>query len=92
MAEARTNGTLAPDAARIAIVGPAYPLRGGNALFVAHLLDALRQDHDVYVVSYSRLYPKLLFPGKTQLNVSHDPVKTTPSRQLVDSIETLHSE
>lgn len=77
---------LAGEIARIAIVGPAYPLRGGNALFVAHLLDALRQDHDVYVVSYSRLYPKLLFPGKTQLNVSRDPVKTTPSRQLVDSI------
>jgi len=80
---------LAGEAARIAIVGPAYPLRGGNALFVAHLLDALRQDHDVYVVSYSRLYPKLLFPGKTQMNVSHDPVKTTPSRQLVDSINPV---
>ncbi len=80
---------LTGDAARIAIVGPAYPLRGGNALFVAHLLDALRQDHDVYVVSYSRLYPKLLFPGKTQMNVSHDPVKTTPSRQLVDSINPV---
>ena len=28
-------------------------------------LDALRQDHDAYVVSYSRLYPKLLFPNNT---------------------------
>ena len=80
---------LTREAARIAIVGPAYPLRGGNALFVAHLLDALRQDHDVYVISYSRLYPKLLFPGKTQINTSRDPVKTTPSRQLVDSINPI---
>jgi len=91
VAEAWTPQTrdLTGEGARIAIVGPAYPLRGGNALFVAHLLDALRQDHDVYVVSYSRLYPKLLFPGKTQMNVSHDPVKTTPSRQLVDSINPV---
>ncbi len=71
---------------RVAIVGPAYPLRGGNALFVAHLVDSLSSDHDVYVVSYSRLYPSLLFPGKTQMNLSRNPVKTTASRQHVDSI------
>jgi glycosyltransferase involved in cell wall biosynthesis len=72
--------------ARIAVVGPAYPLRGGNALFVAHLYDNLRLDHDAYVVSFRRLYPSLLFPGSTQMNVSHDPVKNTPSRQIIDSI------
>jgi glycosyltransferase involved in cell wall biosynthesis len=75
--------------ARIAIVGPAYPLRGGNALFVAHLYENLKRDHDAYVVSFKRLYPSLLFPGKTQLNLSHDPVKSTPSRQLIDSIDPL---
>ena len=72
--------------ARVAIVGPAYPLRGGNALFVAHLYESLRVDHETYVVSFTRLYPSLLFPGKTQLNVSRDPVKSTPSRQLLDSM------
>ncbi len=75
--------------ARIAIVGPAYPLRGGNALFVAHLVDSLSSDHDVYVVSYSRLYPSVLFPGKTQMNLSRDPVRTTASRQLIDSINPV---
>jgi glycosyltransferase involved in cell wall biosynthesis len=74
---------------RVAVVGPAYPLRGGNALFVAHLVDSLSSDHDVYVVSYSRLYPSLLFPGKTQMNLSRDPVKTTASRQLIDSISPV---
>ncbi len=75
--------------ARIVIVGPAYPLRGGNALFVAHLFESLKVDHDVTVVSFRRLYPALLFPGTTQMNVSHDPVKTTPSRQIIDSINPL---
>ncbi|MFH1865572.1 MAG: glycosyltransferase [Candidatus Eisenbacteria bacterium] len=74
------------ESARIAVVGPAYPLRGGNALFVAHLYDNLRLDHDTYVVSFTRLYPSLLFPGKTQMNVSRDPVKNTPSRQIIDSV------
>jgi glycosyltransferase involved in cell wall biosynthesis len=75
--------------ARVAIVGPAYPLRGGNALFVAHLYEALRVDHDAYVVSFKRLYPSLLFPGRTQMNLSRDPVKNTPSRQLIDSINPV---
>jgi len=84
----RATPTLGGEsAARIAIIGPAYPLRGGNALFVAHLFDSLRRDYDTYVVSFRRLYPTLLFPGKTQMNVSHDPVKNTPSRQIIDSVD-----
>ncbi len=78
---------FAPDTtARIAIVGPSYPFRGGNALFVAHLYESLRRDYDTYITSFRRLYPELLFPGRTQMNLSHDPVKTTPSRQIIDSI------
>lgn len=75
--------------ARVAIVGPAYPLRGGNALFVAHLYESLKLDHDTYVVSFKRLYPVLLFPGKTQMNLSRVPVKNTPSRQIIDSINPV---
>ncbi|MBD3348003.1 MAG: glycosyltransferase [Candidatus Eisenbacteria bacterium] len=75
--------------ARIAIVGPSYPLRGGNALFVAHLYESLSVDHDAYVVSFRRLYPSLLFPGKTQMNLSRAPVKSTPSRQIIDSINPV---
>ncbi len=85
----RTTGAASFDSdtgARIAIVGPAYPLRGGNALFVAHLFENLSRDHDCYVVSFTRLYPSILFPGKTQVNVSGVPVKSTPSRQIIDSI------
>lgn len=88
---ARPGGTAShvERPARVAIIGPAYPLRGGNALFVAHLFENLRMDHETYVVSFRRLYPALLFPGKTQLNVSHDPVKSTPSRQIIDSANPL---
>ena len=83
------RNSVADTEARVAIIGPAYPLRGGNALFVAHLFENLSQDHDAYVVSFKRLYPSLLFPGKTQMNVSRDPVKSTPSRQIIDSANPL---
>ena len=95
MAREKRNAALqrtsfdADSGARIAIVGPSYPLRGGNALFVAHLYESLSVDHEVYVVSFRRLYPTLLFPGKTQMNLSRAPVKSTPSRQIIDSLNPL---
>jgi glycosyltransferase involved in cell wall biosynthesis len=86
--DAASDGSFGGETgARVAIVGPAYPLRGGNALFVAHLFEALKRDYDAYVVSFRRLYPQLLFPGKTQVNLSREPVKSTPSRQIIDSID-----
>ncbi|MBD3367943.1 MAG: glycosyltransferase [Candidatus Eisenbacteria bacterium] len=84
-----SSGFTSTTSARIAIVGPSYPFRGGNALFVAHLYESLRRDHETYIASFKRLYPELLFPGKTQMNRSHDPVKMTPSRQIIDSIGPL---
>lgn len=56
---------------RITIVGPAYPLRGG----IAHHTYWLRRElaargHSVQVVSFRKLYPRLLFPGTTQIDTS----------------------
>lgn len=56
---------------RISIVGPAYPLRGGIAHYVYRLQQELaHRGHDVQVVSFRRLYPRLLFPGTTELDTS----------------------
>ncbi|MEK6302782.1 MAG: glycosyltransferase [Acidobacteriota bacterium] len=57
---------------RITIVGPAYPLRGG----IAHHTYWLRRElaargHSVQVVSFRKLYPRLLFPGTTEIDTSH---------------------
>ncbi len=54
---------------RIAIVGPIHPIRGGIALYTARLAAAARErGHEVEVLSYRRLYPRLFFPGRTQLD------------------------
>ena len=52
---------------RIVIIGTAYPLRGGIAHYVALLSQTLiRRGHDVKIITFSRQYPKFLFPGKSQ--------------------------
>lgn len=52
---------------KIAIVGPAYPLRGGIANFNEAFAKALQDEgHQVRLFSFSLQYPNFLFPGKTQ--------------------------
>jgi glycosyltransferase involved in cell wall biosynthesis len=54
---------------RLAIVSPVHPLRGGIALHGARLAAAARaRGHEVLVYSYRRLYPRALFPGRTELD------------------------
>jgi glycosyltransferase involved in cell wall biosynthesis len=71
---------------KIVLVGPAYPLRGGNALFVAHLYDALKENNEVTVISFSRLYPGFLFPGVRQVDVSGVAMKQHPAQSIIDCL------
>jgi glycosyltransferase involved in cell wall biosynthesis len=51
----------------IAIVGPAYPLRGGIANFNEAFANALTNEgHQVELYSFYYQYPNFLFPGKSQ--------------------------
>jgi glycosyltransferase involved in cell wall biosynthesis len=56
---------------RITLIGPAYPLRGGIAhhTFLLHQ-ELIERGHTVQVISFSRLYPKFLFPGKRMTDES----------------------
>ncbi|MFN3444898.1 MAG: glycosyltransferase, partial [Bacteroidia bacterium] len=59
---------------RILIVGPAHPLRGGLATYNERLAQVLNeQGHACDILSFSLQYPKLLFPGKTQLSTDNAP-------------------
>ncbi len=69
---------------KIVLVGPAFPYRGGIANFVvetAHHLRARR--HEVQTVNFSRQYPTVLFPGKTQYEESP---QSFSSVRVLDSI------
>ncbi len=74
---------------RIVLVGPAYPYRGGIAHFQNRLSQALAEKGDVQLVTFSRQYPTLLFPGESQFE--DDPrwqkrLPHTPHR-LLDSVD-----
>jgi len=73
---------------RFVLVGPAAPLRGGIAIDNDALAQALLQaGHWVEQISFSRLYPAFLFPGRSQ----YDPTAANAARArpCLDSINPL---
>lgn len=75
---------------KILLFGPAYPLRGGMAHFIALLYTNLAQrGHEVEIINFKRQYPKILFPGKTQED-SGEAGLPVPSTVLIDSINPFN--
>ncbi len=74
---------------RIVQIGPAYPLRGGNTVYASYLFEELSKEFDVLTISYSRLYPGLLFPGTRQHDVSGVPLMPHPAEAIIDSMNPL---
>jgi glycosyltransferase involved in cell wall biosynthesis len=70
---------------KICLLGPAYPLRGGISHYHSFLYLELSKTHDVQLISFSRQYPALLFPGSSQLDESKEVIRV-PARPVLDSI------
>jgi len=70
---------------RFCLIGPTYPYRGGISHYNTCLIRELSKNADVCAINFSRLYPDVLFPGKTQLDESAHPF-TAESIRLIDSI------
>lgn len=71
---------------KIACLSVFYPYRGGIAQFNASLYRALEKQHDVAAWTFTRQYPDLLFPGKTQLVTEDDNADCIPAKRMLDSI------
>ena len=76
---------------KIAIIGPAHPLRGGGmSTFNERLAQVLQsQGHRVVIYSFSLQYPSFLFPGKTQFTDEPAPVGLT-IRSIINSVNPLN--
>ncbi|MES2702904.1 MAG: glycosyltransferase [Bacteroidota bacterium] len=76
---------------KIAILGPAHPLRGGGiTTFNERLATELQQQgHDVIIWSFSLQYPSFLFPGKTQFTEEPAP-KGLNIRTAINSVNPLN--
>jgi glycosyltransferase involved in cell wall biosynthesis len=48
---------------KIYLVGPAAPYRGGISQYTESLYDALKKESNAKLISFSRQYPKALYPG-----------------------------
>lgn len=75
---------------KIIIVGPAYPYRGGNSLFVSYVFNALSKHFNVKIYNYKLLYPSFLFPGSTQFDESNKAILKAPSIRAVNSINPIN--
>ncbi len=74
---------------KIAMLSTFYPYRGGIAQFNARLYNELRKSHEVKAYTFSRQYPSLLFPGKTQYVESVDDAEKIAAKRILDSINPL---
>lgn len=74
---------------RIVLIGPYPPYRGGIAHFAVSVRRELAaRGHDVWQFTFSRQYPALLFPGKTELETTPVP-GVVPAPRVLDSINPL---
>ena len=64
--------------AKVVIIGPAHPLRGGLATFNQRLVkEFIQQGDDCSIYSFSLQYPSFIFPGTTQYTVEPAPENLT---------------
>ena len=71
----------------IVLIGPHYPYRGGISDTNQELSKCLvRKGHKVELINFKLLYPKLLFPGKTQYEKN---INSDESLKLLSSINPL---
>ena len=74
---------------KIAIVGPAFPLRGGIADFNEAFANALQlEGHDVVIYSFYFQYPGILFPGSSQTSTGNKPeqIRIEPTLSSINPI------
>ena len=85
--EPRNPGT--PNHRTLILVGPMHPYRGGIAHFTETMYRGLQaRGHAVEAVTFTRQYPELLFPGKTQLETGAVDAPV-PAARLIDTINPV---
>ena len=68
---------------KIALLGPAYPYRGGIANFSERLAhEFMQQGDEVHLYTFKMMYPNFLFPGKTQYAETPIPFPLHVSRRI----------
>ena len=76
--------------AKVVIIGPAHPLRGGLATFNQRLAkEFITEGHDCSIYSFSLQYPAFIFPGTTQYTDEPAPENLT-IRTVINSVNPFN--
>jgi len=68
---------------KISLLGPAYPFRGGLATFNERLAQQFSSEcKDIDIRTFTRQYPRFLFPGKTQYSNGPAPEGIKITREI----------
>jgi len=73
---------------RFCLIGPTYPYRGGIAHYTTLLAQHLREEYETLLISFSRQYPRWLFPGYSDRDPSEWPLRTK-AEYLLDPLNPL---
>jgi len=74
---------------KINVVGPTYPYSGGISHYNTLLCEELSKKNDVYLLSFKRLYPAFLYPGKNQKDTVSNKFIQTNANEIIDSINPI---
>ncbi len=74
---------------RITVIGPTSPYRGGISHYNTLLCKELKKKHEVDAISFTRLYPKILFPGSDQKDSNSQEKIEVESTEIIDSINPM---
>jgi len=66
---------------KIALIGPFAPFRGGIAKFNEQLALEFAKEHHLLLINFKQQYPKLIFPGKEQIETSR--AFSLPTKRLL---------
>ena len=72
---------------KINIIGLTYPFRGGISHYTTLLCKHLSKKYEIKLISFKRLYPTILYPGKSQYDYNND-LKVN-SENIIDTIQPI---
>lgn len=73
---------------KIALIGPVYPYKGGISHYTGLLAKSLQAKHDVYMISFSMQYPKLLYKGRQRV-FDDDTLAVSNAKFILDTVNPL---
>lgn len=74
---------------KICIIGPSYPFRGGIAHYTTLLYRAMKTQYNVKFYAFKRQYPKCLYPGRNDKDVSNVGIKEDDVENILDSMNPI---